>query len=168
MAVCEDKAELNLKDGLRTGMRRLASGVCVISTFAEDNQYAMTASSVTSVSDEPASLLVCVNQEATMQSVLSFGQPFVINVLSQSQQDVSNNCASRNEEVGRFDLGDWQLDEAGMPYLADAQVNFFCEVDNKDYTYGTHRIVIGLLKKVIVSDDPVNPLIYVNGAYAAL
>ena len=168
MAVCENKAGANLKDDLRSGMRRLASGVCVVSTCVEGQQYAMTASSVTSVSDEPASLLVCVNQDTTMQSVLNLGQPFVINVLSQSQQDVSNNCASRNETVGRFDLGDWQLDESGMPYLADAQVNFFCTVDNKDYIYGTHQIVIGVLNKVIVSNDPVNPLIYVDGAYAAL
>jgi flavin reductase (DIM6/NTAB) family NADH-FMN oxidoreductase RutF len=168
MAVSSEKNEAALQDALRLGMRRLASGVCVISTSVNGERYAMTASSVTSVSDDPASLLVCINKSTAMQSVLNLGQPFVINILAQSQKDVSNNCASRSEGVGRFDLGDWQVDASGMPYLADAQVNFFCKVDNEDYIYGTHQIVIGLLENVIVSSDPVDPLIYVNGAYAAI
>ncbi|MFT6221838.1 MAG: flavin reductase (DIM6/NTAB) family NADH-FMN oxidoreductase RutF [Candidatus Endobugula sp.] len=157
-----------LKESLRLGMRRLAAGVCVISTQVGGQRYAMTASSVTSVSDEPASLLVCVNQEASMYSLLAMGQPFVINVLSQAQQSVSNICAARDTGEERFSCGDWQNDDNGMPYLADAQVNFFCRVDNDDYRYGTHQIVIGCLEKAIVSDDAVNPLVYVNGAYAAV
>ena len=156
------------KENLRLGMRRLAAGVCVVSTQVDGQRYAMTASSVTSVSDEPASLLVCVNKEASMYSLLAIGQPFVINVLSQAQQAVSNICAARDTGEERFSCGDWQNDANGMPYLADAQVSFFCRVDNDDYTYGTHQVVIGCLDKAIISDDAVNPLVYVNGAYAAV
>lgn len=157
-----------MKEALRLGMRRLAASVCVISTQVGDKKYAMTASSVTSVSDSPASLLVCVNQEAAMQSVLSMGQPFVINVLSQAQQDVSNICASREEGVERFDVGNWKQDESGLPYLEDAQASFFCDVDNDNYIYGTHQVVIGKLQKLLVSTDSVDPLVYVNGVYAAV
>jgi flavin reductase (NADH) len=161
--------ENSLQEALRLGMRRLASGVCVISTKVDERAYAMTASSVTSVSDSPASLLVCVNQDAAMQPVLTMGQSFVINVLSQAQQEVSNTCASRKEGVERFDVGNWEHDEvSGMPYLVDAQVSFFCTVDNDNYIYGTHQIVIGQLDKIAVSKDEVNPLIYVDGAYKAI
>jgi flavin reductase (DIM6/NTAB) family NADH-FMN oxidoreductase RutF len=159
---------LELKENLRQGMRRLAAGVCVISTQVGGQRYAMTASSVTSLSDEPASLLVCVNKEASMYSLLAMGQPFVVNVLSQSQQDVSNICAARDAGEERFACGDWRKDESDMPYLADAQVNFFCRVDNDNYNYGTHNIVIGCLEKTIISTDTANPLVYVNGAYAAV
>jgi flavin reductase (DIM6/NTAB) family NADH-FMN oxidoreductase RutF len=157
-----------MKDALRLGMRRLAAGVCIISTQVDDRRYAMTASSVTSLSDDPASLLVCVNKEAAMQPWLHLGRMFVVNVLSQEQQNLSNLCASRDEGVERFSQGNWQLDAKGMPYLADAQANFFCRVDNDNYLYGTHQIVIGRLENVLISASDVNPLIYVDGAYAGI
>jgi len=157
-----------LKASLRLGMRRLAAGVCVISTQVDGQRYAMTASSVTSVSDEPASLLVCVNKDASMYTLLTMGQPFVVNVLSQSQQEISNICAARDTGEGRFSCGDWQQDDNGLPYLADAQVNFFCRVDNDDYQYGTHQIVIGRLDKALTTAGEVSPLVYVDGRYAAI
>ncbi|MFT7388401.1 MAG: flavin reductase (DIM6/NTAB) family NADH-FMN oxidoreductase RutF [Candidatus Endobugula sp.] len=157
-----------LKANLRLGMRRLAAGVCVVSMQVNGQRYAMTASSVTSVSDEPASLLVCVNKNASMYSLLTMGQPFVVNVLSQSQQLVSNNCAARDIGEGRFSCGDWQEDDQGLPYLADAPVNFFCRVDNDNYLYGTHQIVIGRLDKALIGSGAVSPLVYVDGGYAAI
>jgi flavin reductase (NADH) len=157
-----------MKDALRLGMRRLAAGVCVISTKVDGQSFAMTASSVTSVSDEPASLLVCINKDTSMQPLLIMGQAFVVNVLSQTQQNVSNLCASRGDVEERFSVGDWQQGHNDTPYLADAQASFFCRVDNDKYLYGTHQIVIGRLEKVMVSDEKVDPLIYVDGAYAAI
>ena len=156
-----------LKDDLRQGMRRLAAGVCVISTQLDGRRYAMTASSVTSVSDAPASLLVCVNREASMQPILTFGQKFVINVLSYEQQDISNLCAGREGDE-RFSVGDWKDNEQGIPFLQDAQVSFFCHVDNEKYCYGTHQIVIGCLDQVVVNEEKVNPLVYLDGAYHSL
>lgn len=157
----------DLKEALRMGMRRLAAGVCVISTQANGERYAMTASSVTSLSDDPASLLVCVNQQASMQPVLCLGQPFVINILSSSQEDISNLCAGQ-EGQGRFSLGNWGETDEQIPYLHDAQANFFCRVDNDNYCYGTHQIVIGRLERVITADVAVDPLIYLDGSYRRL
>lgn len=155
-----------LKADFCSGMRRLAAGVCVISTKVEGRRYAMTASSVTSLSDEPASLLVCVNQEATMYSLLSMGQPFVVNVLSQAQQQISNICAARDAGEERFSSGDWQQNEQGLPYLADAQATFFCQVDSDDMQYGTHRIVVGRIQKTQIHEGEASPLVYVDGRYA--
>jgi flavin reductase (DIM6/NTAB) family NADH-FMN oxidoreductase RutF len=157
----------NLKKALRAGMRRLASGVCVISTQAEGEKYAMTASSVTSLSDEPASLLVCVNQQASMQSILTFGQPFVVNLLSSDQEAISNLCAGQ-EGQKRFSLGNWQETDKGLPYLEDAQASFICRVDNDGDYYGTHQIVIGRLENVLLSEVPIAPLIYLDGRYRRL
>lgn len=157
----------DLKDSLRMGMRRLAAGVCVISTDVGGQRYAMTASSVTSLSDDPASLLVCVNQQASIHSVLKHGQPFVVNLLSSKQEDVSNLCAGAEGDT-RFSLGDWQLSDHGMPFLQDAQASFFCRVDNESYCYGTHQIVIGRLEGVHISEGEVDPLVYLDGGYRQL
>ena len=103
-----------------------------------------------------------------MQSVLGFGQSFVINVLSSDQQEVSNLCAGKKEGEERFSIDGWKRSESGLPYLEGAQVSFFCRVDNDDYRYGTHQIIIGKLDSAIVSESSVNPLVYLDGSYREL
>ena len=158
----------NLAVSMKLGMRRLASGVCVLSTSLPGNQrFAMTVSSVTSVSDSPASLLVCINQQVSQQGHLATkGSPFAINVLSVDHKEVSNLCAGREPTRDRFGIGDWQEDETGLPVLGDAEAVFICQTDHVT-TYGTHKIIIGVIHKVILNGADVNPLLYADGSYGA-
>lgn len=160
--------EIDLSLAMKDGMRRLASGVAILSSHSDDDtRHAMTVSSVTSVSDSPASLLVCVHEQTVLHSKLSKpGDPFVISILSAEQQDISNLCAGRDQGECRFSLGDWQAGHEQQPYLADAQAVFFCKVDQVT-EYGTHNIVIGKIAQVMSSEGKVDPLIYVDGGYAA-
>lgn len=153
---------------MKLGMRRLASGVCVLSTRLENNQrFAMTVSSVTSVSDSPASLLVCINQQVSQQGHLATkGSQFAVNVLSVNHQDVSNICAGRDPARNRFDVGNWEDEDSGLPVLSDAQAVFICQTDQV-MTYGTHKVVIGVIQRVILSGADVSPLLYVDGSYGA-
>lgn len=158
-----------LSDSLRLGMRRLASGVCVVTSYTETERFAMTASSVTSLSDSPASLLICINQTAAIAPILNKGQPLAVSILNADQQDISNKCAEKLAGDERFAVGEWAQHEAtGLPYLETAQVTFFCEVDNDDYPYGTHRIVVGKLTDAIIADEDIEPLVYLNGSYQKL
>ncbi len=152
---------------MKLGMRRLASGVCVLSTrFSDGEDFAMTVSSVTSVSDTPASLLVCINQQVSKQAHLaSVGCHFAINVLGAQHQAVSNLCAGRDPGANRFAVGHW-TERDGIPVLADAQAVFFCKAD-KITTYGTHHIVIARISHVAVNGDRVDPLLYADGSYGA-
>lgn len=155
---------------MKLGMRRLASGVCILSTRVDEEElFAMTVSSVTSVSDNPASLLVCINKQVSKEKHLStVGNRFAVNALSYHQQDLSNLCAGRDEARNRFELGAWHQDEDyKIPYLTDAQAVFFCQTD-KVMEYGTHSIVVGCIHQVLVSETDVNPLLYVDGRYGLL
>lgn len=158
----------NLAVSMKLGMRRLASGVCVLSTTLPGNQrFAMTVSSVTSVSDSPASLLVCINQLVSQQDYLAtLGNKFAINVLSVDHQDVSNICAGREPNRNRFEIGQWEDDDTGLPVLADALAVFICQTDQVT-NYGTHKIVIGVIHKVILNGADVDPLLYADGSYGA-
>ena len=145
-------------------MRRLASGVCVISAQIDGENFAMTASSVTSVSDSPASLLVCINKMVSQQEYFSKqGSVFAVNILGDQHQDVSNVCAGGEPGRNRFSLGDWVVDTPS-PYLADAQTVFFCETDML-ISYGTHQIVIAHIKRVNIGDVAFSPLLYADGSY---
>jgi len=158
-----------LAEDLRLGMRRLAAGVCVISTRVDAGRFAMTASSVTSLSDDPASLLVCINLDAAIQPYMQKGVTFAVSVLSVEQQAISNLCAQKEAGEERFAIDGWaEYGDNKLPYIADAQATFICEVDNDNTLYGTHQIVVGKLSHVMVSTKPVQPLIYADGAYQGI
>ncbi|MBR9912328.1 MAG: flavin reductase family protein [Gammaproteobacteria bacterium] len=150
---------------MREGMRRLASGVCVISSVDQQQQpFAMTATSVTSVSDTPPSLLVCVNKQASIHSAISASGRFCVNLLSRQQEDISNRCSGGEEGIGRFAVGNWNT-SAELPYLQDCLAVFTCKTEQQ-MDYGTHRIFIARIEKVAVPTDAIiEPLIYLNGGY---
>ncbi len=144
------------------------SGVSVIATLDDDGRgYAMTVSSVTSVSDQPPSLLVCINQSTQIAPVLTLGRALTINVLSQNHQDVSICCSSGEQSQSRLETGNWQLKDGQVPYLTDAEAVFNCVVDQIT-PYGTHNVVIAKLLSVRVSDNSVNALVYANAGYHKL
>src|SRR5438128_2236552 len=59
------------KDDFRRVMGHFATGVTVVTTAHNGEVRGMTANSVTSVSLEPLSVLVCVNKEAIIHGVLA-------------------------------------------------------------------------------------------------
>ena len=153
-----------VSEAMKLGMRRLASGVCVIAARIGDEKFAMTASSVTSVSDKPASLLVCINKLVSQQEYFSTqGSKFSVNVLGAEHEAISNLCAGREPGSDRFGLGNWHHEKVS-PYLADAQAVFFCETD-MFISYGTHQIVIAHIQQVYTGDVDFAPLLYADGGY---
>ena len=153
-----------VSEAMRLGMRRLASGVCVIAARIGDERFAMTASSVTSVSDNPPSLLVCINKLVSQQQYFSTqGSRFSVNILGDQHEEISNLCAGRDPGRDRFALGNWHQDKTS-PYLTDAQAVFFCETD-MFISYGTHQIVIAHIKRVHIGDAELAPLLYADGGY---
>jgi flavin reductase (DIM6/NTAB) family NADH-FMN oxidoreductase RutF len=84
-------------------------------------------------------------------------------VLGADQQNISTHCASSEPGETRFTLGQWG-DKNGLPYLRDAQAVFFCQTV-RQLIQGTHLIVIGEVDKVLVANEPINPLLYADGRY---
>lgn len=153
---------------LKNGMRRLASGVSILAARGLDGaSFAMTVSSVTSVSIDPPSLLVCVNCETSICPVLSPGTAFTINVLAQRHREVSIVCASGIQGEERFETGHWLRPEGRAPQLADAEAAFYCTV-GKIMTYGTHNIIVGEIAEVQTAESAPDPLIYLDGGYRQL
>lgn len=151
------------------GMRRMASGVCIITTKSRSGQFlAMTASSVTSLSADPPSLLVCINARSRFGSAIMDSENFCVNVLSFQHETLSNLCASPSSDHERFESSSWtEAGGSGLLYLSDAEAAFFC-ARQAVYRYGTHNIVIGNIQKTLVSTGRVDALTYLNGGYYRL
>jgi Conserved protein/domain typically associated with flavoprotein oxygenases, DIM6/NTAB family len=148
------------------GMRRLLSGVSIITaTNRAGERFAMTASSVTSVSGEPPALLVCINTTASIDAAMASSDYFTVNVLSPKHKQMSINCATPEMSASRFDHGHWlRHAETGLYYLGDAQATFICK-KQRSTAYGTHNIYIGDVIETRVAKGEVNVLGYLDGNY---
>ena len=152
-----------LRDGFRAAMRRLASSVAVV-TCQRDGEWAgMAATSVTSLSMDPPSILVCVNRTASIRTAITQGSAFTVNLLDREHAEVSMAFGGAKSGVERFDVGRWQAGEAGVPWLEDGVASIDCVVD-AEIEYGTHSIIIGQVRSARVSGEA-TPLIYLNGQY---
>jgi flavin reductase (DIM6/NTAB) family NADH-FMN oxidoreductase RutF len=154
---------LELREAFRQSMRRMASTVSVIACAHEDRRYGITATAVTSLSVDPASVLVCINSGSSIIEPLMLKGRFSVNMLQRSQVEIARRFGGAAVRDKRFVAGDWEEDD-GVPSLADAQATLFCTVD-QIVPYSTHRIVIARVDKAKVA-EPISPLLYQDGAYA--
>lgn len=150
---------------MRDALRRLAKAVVVITCRHEGQRYAMAATAVSELSMEPPSLLICVNQTASLFEPLAAGANFCVNILHSSHEGISAVCSGKLKGEARFEHGVW-ADSQELPYLEDAQASFLCRND-KRVDYGTHGIFIGEVIDVL-SHGLVDPLVYVDGRYTVV
>jgi flavin reductase (DIM6/NTAB) family NADH-FMN oxidoreductase RutF len=160
-----DLVQTDTVDHMRLALRRFAKSVMVVSCEHEGVRYAMSATAVSELSLDPPTMLVCVNQSATMHRPLAAGADFTINMLHAGQEQIARNCGGVLRGEDRFGAGDWQTSAFGPPYLADAQASFVCRLVNQ-VDHGTHSIFIGEVEEAKAADI-VDPLIYVDGRYLA-
>jgi flavin reductase (DIM6/NTAB) family NADH-FMN oxidoreductase RutF len=153
----------SFKSDFRKAMRRLTSAVTVITTAHDERRYGMTATAVTSVSADPPSLLICVNRSASLHEPLIRAGRYCINILLAGQTDIATAFSGGVPQELRFAQGHWSADEAGIPFLREAQANIFCDADAMS-SYGTHSIIIGKVSDVRVAGR-VTPLLYQDGQY---
>lgn len=153
-----------LDQDFRAAMRRLAATVSIVTCGdAQDGWHGMTATSVTSVCMDPATILVCVNQSASLHNPLHEGGKFCVNVLKTGQVGVAQAFSGKLKGAARFDVGRWErLSE--LPVLRGAQASLLCTVASS-FTHGSHSIFLGRVDSVHVEDE-VSPLIYQNGSYS--
>lgn len=147
----------------RDAMRRLAATVTIISARIGNRRHGITATAVTSLSMEPASLLVCISQSSSMYQLLHDSGHFCVNLLNSEQAALSGFFAGRLPSDERFLHGEWRDSRHGIPYLHSAQANVFC-IRKRTIAYGSHTIFIGEAEDVRIADE-VSPLIYSNGGY---
>jgi flavin reductase (DIM6/NTAB) family NADH-FMN oxidoreductase RutF len=76
--------------------------------------------------------------------------------------DLSNICSADDKYDQRFNDKNWNLDD--VPFLANAQSNIFCSIDNVTSFY-THSIIVGLVEDSKYKNE-IKTLTYVDGEYS--
>ena len=100
-----------------------------------------TATAVCSVSDEPPSLLVCLNRSASVYDIFQTNDHLCVNTLTCDQQALSNLFGGKTAMDERFASADWSTDISGAPMLDDALINFDCRISNR-VSAGSHDVLI--------------------------
>ncbi|WOH48393.1 flavin reductase family protein [Bradyrhizobium sp. sBnM-33] len=158
-----DSASDELRETFKRALRRFPAAVSVITSADQNRRHGMTATAVTSLSLDPPSLIVCVNQQTLLHDIMLLARRFCVNVLRRDQITLSSAFSGGVPAEERFELGQWMTSAEGVTYLADAQINIFCK-KAAAVPYGTHTIFIGEAETVNMR-DPIEPLIYQDATY---
>jgi flavin reductase (DIM6/NTAB) family NADH-FMN oxidoreductase RutF len=148
-------------DDFRAALGRFASGVTVVTTKDnEGNLHGLTISAFCSVSMNPPLILICVEKTTPSHHAFEGAGGFVVNVLSEAQQNISNQFAYKHYD--KFAGISYQKGIEDLPVLDDCLVNLECRL-KQFYDGGDHTIFIGEVEKVTVRDE--KPLVYFHGNY---
>lgn len=150
----------------RLAMRRLASGVALVTTADAAGQpcgIAMTA--FMSLTMEPPALLIAVNQTASLCPPLLERGSFAVNILSEAQAAACNTFVA-TPSAERFGTVAWSGTEEGIPIVHGAVATILCSVDKAE-PFGSHMIVRGLVQRVMLGESE-RPLAYLDGRYGVV
>ncbi|HEX5935843.1 MAG TPA: flavin reductase [Pseudorhizobium sp.] len=128
----------------RNGMARYAGHVQVVTTEHGGVKRGVTVTAACSVSDNPPSLLVCLNRSNPNNEIFLRSGFFALNSLAAHHQSLAVGFAGLGgvSSGERFSTGDWQTIATGAPVLSDAVVAFDCRVSDIK-PVSTHFVLFG-------------------------
>jgi flavin reductase (DIM6/NTAB) family NADH-FMN oxidoreductase RutF len=152
----------------RDGMARFAAAVHIVTTGGPAGSAGFTASAACSVTDDPPTLVVCLNRASQLHSIFQENGVFCLNTLAADQREVSELFA---RHVGmpmqeRFALPEWEKWKTGAPVLRDALVCFDCRIAEMKEV-GTHWVMFGAVQDIRMSSGR-SALLYLHRAYREL
>jgi flavin reductase (DIM6/NTAB) family NADH-FMN oxidoreductase RutF len=135
----------DLDVSLRRAVRRLATGVAVVTVWHGDDVHGTTVSSVFSVSREPLLIGVCLRSVSGLAEVIDQARCFAVNVLSTRQSAVADWFADpgRPQGLAQFDHVEWEPDAfSGAPWINGSLASLGCHLTTT-IPAGDHNLLLG-------------------------
>lgn len=151
----------------REAMSRLGAAVNVITSAGSSGRIGFTATAVCSVSDQPPTLLLCMNRSSSLHAALKANGVLCVNTLADAQSDLSPVFAGLTGVWGedRFKAASWRELTTGAPVLNEALASFDCSID-RAIEVGTHSVFFCSVVDVATKIDG-NPLLYFGRQYCS-
>ena len=150
----------------RDALAKAVTPVTVVATDGPHGAAGVTCSAVSSVSDTPPTVLVCINRRSAANAVIKANGVLCVNWLSAGQIEVSQlfSGAGGVPMPERFAQHEWDTLATGAPSAREALLSLDCRVVEA-LEVGTHSI---FLARVLATThtDPGAPLVYCQRAYA--
>ena len=125
----------------REAMARMGAAVNIITTSGPDGDTGITVSAVCSVTDDPATLLVCINRSSRQYDIFKNAGIICINVLAPEHEELSPIFAGKGDlpMPQRFALAKWLRLTTGAPVLESSAAGLDCIV-SQTVDVGTHTV----------------------------
>ena len=129
------------QEAYRDAMARLGAAVSVVTTVGPAGRCGLTASAVCTVTDDPPTLLLCINRGSELNEIFKANGVLCVNTLAASQEALSPLFAGFTDvpQEQRFDTGAWTTLVTGAPVLLEAVVAFDCRIAQVTEV-GTHTV----------------------------
>ena len=149
-------------------MGSLAGAVSVITMGAGPYRTGFTATSVSSFSIDPPTILVSLNRDSSSWAAVREAGSFAVNILAEDQSDVADRFAGRGGVQGndRYVGWDWSRLETGTLGLVGALSVIDCDLDEAIERH-SHAILLGRVRSVETATNRA-PLLYWRGRYQNL
>jgi flavin reductase len=152
----------------RDAMARLGAAVHIITTDGPGGRAGFTASAVCSVTDQPPTLLVCLNRSTAVHAAFAKNRIICVNTLAVEHESLSVlfGGGSGMPMDERFATATWSTMVSGAPVLEGALISFDCRVA-ESVAQGTHEVFFCEVI-AIKTTDKASGLFYVGRRYHGL
>jgi flavin reductase (DIM6/NTAB) family NADH-FMN oxidoreductase RutF len=149
---------------LRNAFGCFPSGVTAICAMIEGEPVGMAASSFTSVSLDPALVLVCVQNSSATWRELRNAPRIGVSVLGEEHDRACSQLAAKSGD--RFEGLEWFATEGGAVLLERAAVSLDCSIV-EEIAAGDHKLVL-LRIEALAFQPTVNPLVFHGSRFRKL
>jgi len=114
---------------LRRAMRAWTTGVAVVTSIYEGQQYGMTVNSFTSISLEPALICVTLKRLTHTHDLVVKSGMFAVTILTAAQRELSDRFAGKMPNItNRFDGVQTETISLDAPVFKEGMAYFDCVV----------------------------------------
>ncbi|HKO05340.1 MAG TPA: flavin reductase family protein [Candidatus Acidoferrales bacterium] len=152
----------------RRALSRFATGVTIVTVARKNGETkGMTANSFTSVSLDPALILVCVDLRSRTHALLKSARHFGVSVLDERQQALAEYFAKPDADPAKMPgLGiRIRRDAGGTPFIDGCLAHLVCRRVASRRS-GDHTIFIGEVEYMACREG--RPLLFYGGRYHGL
>ena len=141
-------------------MRCVASSVCVVTTDGPSGRHGATVSAFCSVSADPPTILVCLNQSSKIAKLVAENGVFNVSILPDGAMDIAERFAGMHDAQmpDRFD----GIATNGPLHGISGATVLSCTL-SRAIKEGSHLVCMGQVDDVALGT--VMPLTYLNGRF---
>ena len=153
-------------DEFRKVMGHFATGISVVTTFDGDQPSGITVNAFSSVSLEPALVMVALDRGRFITPMVRRFGRYAVNVLGSDQQLLSDCFAHAPVSPGReeFCVASWHRGPSGLPLIDGSIATLECTTV-ETFSAGDHDLFIGRVDSLEQVREDVAPLLYFRRRY---
>lgn len=152
LARVEDIQPVRQED-FREAMSLLGAPVVLVTTDGPGGRQGLTVSAISSVSDTPPTVLVCLNRSNRSHQAFLKNGVVGISILSPAHDRLASSFASRSISADeKFSSAPWVTAETGSPLLSDALVTLDCTIE-AIHSAGTHDVLFCGVRAITTNSE---------------